>query len=214
MKGNQNRFKKREREIMADEIRETMKEINKRVKEIELEEKITGIKSDFVKSQKIIFGQLTKTKNTRKISTGNLSKLNKNTFLAIKRLQKSFLKSKWSTKEGREEIFNKQYETFSATYDVSKEQYKSIVEVLGSENFRNMGDFRPPSEAVMEVYRNNQKASSADVTNAIGKYSTLSQEARNYIGSNVTRNQMMIEFFIANPDIEGNEAFEEAFKYY
>ena len=55
MKGNQNRFKKREREIMADEIRETMKEINKRVKEIELEEKRTGIKSDFVKSQKIIF---------------------------------------------------------------------------------------------------------------------------------------------------------------
>ena len=214
MKGNQNRFKKREREIMADEIRETMKEINKRVKEIELEEKRTGIKSDFVKSQKIIFGQLTKTKNTRKISTGNLSKLNKNTFLAIKRLQKSFLKSKWSTKEGREEIFNKQYETFSETYDVSKEQYKSIVEVLGSENFRNMGDFRPPSEAVMEVYRNNQKVSSSDVTNAIGKYSTLSQEERKFIGGNVTRNQIMMEYFIANPDIEGNEAFEEAFKYY
>ena len=68
---------------------------------------------NYINEKKQMFADITGTKNKRKVATGNLSKYNKKKLKLIINKQKLYLNSKWSSPEGREEIFEKQYHDFS-----------------------------------------------------------------------------------------------------
>lgn len=207
----QYRISKEQRQQLIGEIKTNMTEINRRFREIQTEERQGGVSSDFIKSQKVSFSQITKSKNKYKFGTGNLQKMSVKNLKALQRLQKNFLKSKYSTKEGRTEIFEKQYATFSDIHDVSKESYKKLVSVLGSKNFRNLGEFRPPSEAIIEYLKDEGFDKEKDVISALTKFDTLPPDARNYIGNNIARSKRMLAYFVNNPSEEGREAYEKCF---
>lgn len=208
---NENRISKEARKALIDKIKTDMTEINRRFKEIQEEERQSGVPSEFINTQRVAFSQLTKTKNKYKFATGNLQKMSVKTLKAIERQQKAFLKSKWSTPEGRAEIFQKQYETFTDTYNVSEENFKIIHKVLGSENFRGLKDEIPPSRAVIEYLQENGFKKRQAVVDAIPKFDTLPPDAKIFIGNNIARSKRMLHYFINNPDKEGREAYEECF---
>lgn len=205
------RISKEERKALIGKIKTDMAEINRRFKEIQEEERQSGVPSEFIKTQRVAFSQLTKTKSKYKFATGNLQKMSVKSLKAIERQQKAFLKSKWSTPEGRAEIFQKQYETFSDTYDVSEENFKIIHKVLGSEAFRGLKDKIPPSRAVIEYLQEEGFNKRQAVADAIPKFDTLPTDAKIFIGNNIARSKRMLHYFINNPDKEGREAYEECF---
>lgn len=209
----ENRISKEARKALIDKIKTDMTEINRRFKEIQEEERQSGVPSEFINSQRVAFSQLTKTKSKYKFATGNLQKMSVKSLKAIERQQKAFLKSKWSTPEGRSEIFQKQYETFSDTYDVSRENFEIIHKVLGSENFRGLKDKIPPSRAVVEYLQEEGFDKKQAVTDAIIKFDTLPTDARIFIGNNIARSKRMLHYFINNPGKEGREAYEECFNF-
>lgn len=205
------RISKEERKALIGKIKTDMAEINRRFKEIQEEERQSGVPSEFIKTQRVAFSQLTKTKSKYKFATGNLQKMSVKSLKAIERQQKAFLKSKWSTPEGRDEIFQKQYETFSDTYNVSEENFKTIHKVLGSENFRGLKDEIPPSRAVVEYLQEEGFNKRQAVVDALPKFDTLPSDALIFIGNNIARSKRMLHYFINNPDKEGREAYEECF---
>ena len=205
------RISKEERKALISKIKTDMAEINRRFKEIQEEERQSGVPSEFIKTQRVAFSQLTKTKSKYKFATGNLQKMSVKSLKAIERQQKAFLKSKWSTPEGRAEILQKQYETFSDTYDVSEENFKTIHKVLGSENFRGLKDEIPPSRAVVEYLQEEGFNKRQAVVDALPKFDTLPTDAKIFIGNNIARSKRMLHYFINNPDKEGREAYEECF---
>ena len=205
------RISKEERKALIDKIKTDMTEINRRFKEIQEEERQSGVPSEFIKTQRVAFSQLTKTKSKYKFATGNLQKMSVKSLKAIERQQKAFLKSKWSTPEGRAEIFQKQYETFTDTYNVSEENFKTIHKVLGSENFRGLKDEIPPSRAVVEYLQEEGFNKRQAVVDALPKFDTLPTDALIFIGNNIARSKRMLHYFINNPDKEGREAYEECF---
>lgn len=205
------RISKEERKALIGKIKTDMAEINRRFKEIQEEERQSGVPSEFIKTQRVAFSQLTKTKSKYKFATGNLQKMSVKSLKAIERQQKAFLKSKWSTPEGRAEIFQKQYETFSDTYNVSEENFKTIHKVLGSENFRGLKDEIPPSRAVVEYLQEEGFNKRQAVVDALPKFDTLPPDALIFIGNNIARSKRMLHYFINNPDKEGREAYEECF---
>ena len=97
---------------LISEIRENFREINARASEIRSEVEETGIRSEFLSNQQSLFRALTNTASKVKFSTGNLSRFNKTRLSDILEQQQLFLNSKWSTPEGREEIRQRQFETF------------------------------------------------------------------------------------------------------
>lgn len=97
---------------LISEIRANFTEINIRASDIKREVEETGIRSEFLSNQQNIFRALTNTVSRDKISTGNLSRFNKTRLNDILEQQRLFLRSKWSTPEGREEIRQQQFETF------------------------------------------------------------------------------------------------------
>lgn len=205
------RISKEERKALIGKIKTDMAEINRRFKEIQEEERQSGVPSEFIKTQRVAFSQLTKTKSKYKFATGNLQKMSVKSLKAIERQQKAFLKSKWSTPEGRAEIFQKQYETFSDTYNVSEENFKTIHKVLSSENFRGLKDEIPPSRAVVEYLQEEGFNKRQAVVDALPKFDTLPSDALIFIGNNIARSKRMLHYFINNPDKEGREAYEECF---
>lgn len=205
------RISKEARQALIGKIKTDMAEINRRFKEIQEEERQSGVSSEFIKTQRVAFSQLTKTKSKYKFATGNLQKMSVKSLKAIKKQQKAFLKSKWSTPEGRAEIFQKQYETFSDTYNVSEENFKTIHKVLGSEAFRGLKDKIPPSRAVVEYFQEEGFDKRQAAVDAIPKFDTLPTDAKIFIGNNIARSKRMLNYFINNPDKEGREAYEECF---
>lgn len=207
----ENRISKEARKTLIDKIKTDMTEINRRFKEIQEEERQSGVPSEFINSQRVAFSQLTKTKSKYKFATGNLQKMSVKSLKAIERQQKAFLKSKYSTPEGRAEIFQKQYETFTDTYEVSRENYKKITKVLGSKAFRGLKEFNVPSDVIIEYLNDNGYDKSQAVVDALPKFSTLPPDAMMFIGHNIARTKKMLDYFINNPDKEGREAYEECF---
>ena len=100
------------RSQLISEIRENFREINVRAAGIRSEVEETGIRSEFLSNQQSIFRALTNTASKVKFSTGNLSRFNKTRLSDILEQQQLFLNSRWSTPEGREEIRQRQFETF------------------------------------------------------------------------------------------------------
>ena len=87
--------------------------------------------TDYIDEKTEMFAQLTNTKNVRKIATGNLSKFNKKKLKLLITRQKQYLGSKWSSPEGREEIFEKQYQTLKNTYKgLTRENVKNFQQFM------------------------------------------------------------------------------------
>lgn len=207
----ENRISKEARKALIDKIKTDMTEINRRFREIQEEERQSGVPSEFISSQKVAFSQLTKTKNKYKFATGNLQKMSAKKLKAIQRLQKAFLKSKWSTPEGRAEIFEKQYATFNDTYTIIKEDYGKLRKVLSSKAFRGLSEYQPPSQAIIEYLQENGWDKSQAVVHALPKFSGLPSDATEFLGKDLARIKRMLDYFIKHPDKEGREAYEECF---
>ena len=207
------RISKEARQALITEIKTNMAEINKRYKELRELERQGGAPLDFINTTISNFREATgKTpKTNRVIPIGNLSDYGTKRLKTLLIQQKKFLKSKWSTPEGRAEIFQKQYETFTDTYDVSTENYKKITKVLGSKAFRGLKEFNVPSDVVIEYLKENGWDKSQAVVDALPKFSTLPPDAITFIGNNIARTKRMLDYFINNPDKEGREAYEECF---
>lgn len=86
---------------------------------------------NYINEKKQMFGVITGTKNKRKVASGNLSKFNKRKLKLIIVRQKQYLQSSWSSPEGREEIFEKQYQSLKNTYsDLSRENLKQFQKFM------------------------------------------------------------------------------------
>lgn len=207
------RISKEARQALINEIKTNMTEINKRYKELRELERQGDAPLDFINTTISNFREATgKTpKTNRVIPIGNLSDYGTKRLKTLLIQQKKFLKSKWSTPEGRAEIFQKQYETFTDTYDVSTENYKKITKVLASKAFRGLKEFNVPSEVIIEYLKENGWDKSQAVVDALPKFSTLPPDAILFIGNNIARTKRMLDYFINNPDKEGREAYEECF---
>ena len=209
----QYRISKEERQMLITEIKTNMTEINKRYKELRELERQGDAPLDFINTTISNFREATgKTpKTNRVIPLGRLTDYGVRRLKTLIIQQEKFLNSKWSTSEGRSEIFQKQYETFTDTYDVSTENYKKIVKVLGSKAFRGLKDFNVPSDVIIEYLKENGWNKSQAVVDALPKFSTLPPDAMMFIGHNIARTKRMLDYFINNPDKEGRDAYEECF---
>lgn len=211
VKKEKTRISKEARKALIDKIKTDMTEINRRFKEIQEEERQTGVPSEFITSQKVAFSEITKAKNKYKFATGNLQKMSVINLKALQRKQKAFLDSKWSTPEGRAEIYKKQYATFNDTITITKEDYDKLRRVLGSKNFRGLSEYQPPSQAIVEYLKENGWNKYQAVVDAVLKFSGLPPEATEFLGKDLARIKRMLDYFIKHPDKEGKKAYEECF---
>ena len=103
--------------------------INERIKTLKEWDESQTI--DYIEEKTAMFAQLTNTKNIRKIATGNLSKFNKKKLKLLITRQKQFLGSKWSSVEGRKEIFEKSYKTLVNTNpNLTRGQLKNFQQLM------------------------------------------------------------------------------------
>lgn len=195
-------------EVLRTYIRNNMKEINKRADLLRTAEEISGIKSDFLDTQNELFKAITKTKNVKKIATGNLSKFNKSRLLKLLQKQDTFLKSKWSTIEGRKEIFEKQYNSLKERYpQLTKNQYENIQRFFQSNDklFNQLQEQAYlSSEQIVEMV--SEEYSDEDLLNQFEKLGRLSSKQLNNIKQGHFR--VMIKDMIDN-GLSEDEAYEK-----
>lgn len=195
-------------EALRTYIRNNMKEINRRADLLRAAEEMSGIKSDFLDTQNELFKAITKTKNVKKIATGNLSKFNKARLMKLLQKQDTFLKSKWSTIEGRKEIFEKQYNSLKERYpQLTKGQYESIQRFFQSNNklFNQLQEQAYlSSDQVVEMI--SEEYSDEDLLNQFEKLGRLSSKQLNNIKQGHFR--VMIKDMIDN-GLSEDEAYEK-----
>ena len=112
--------------------------------------------TEYIEEKTAMFAQLTNTKNVRKIATGNLSKFNKKKLKLLITRQKQYLGSKWSSPEGREEIFEKQYQTLKNTYKgLTRENVKNFQQFMAerTEYVKEIQNQFLPSSNLMDLSR-------------------------------------------------------------
>lgn len=139
----------KKRQLRADmirEIRQNMQEVNRRVQEYKDEIKERNLReSDFLKTQYTLFRDLTNTKSKNRIATGNLSRMNKRDLGLLLQQQERFLKSPWSTKEGRHNIDIQRRATLRRKgWELTEDQYDAYVAMVTSdtaEKLRYLGTF-------------------------------------------------------------------------
>lgn len=195
-------------EALRTYIRNNMKEINRRADLLRADEEMSGIKSDFLDTQNELFKAITKTKNVKKIATGNLSKFNKARLMKLLKKQDTFLNSKWSTIEGRNEIFEKQYNTLKERYpQLTKGQYENIQRFFQS-NDKLFNQLKEQaylaSDNIVELI--SEEYSVEDLLNQFEKLGRLSSEQLNNIKQGHFR--VMIKDMIDN-GLSEDEAYEK-----
>ena len=126
--------------------------------------------TDYIEEKTAMFAQLTNTKNVRKIATGNLSKFNKKKLKLLITRQKQYLGSKWSSVEGRKEIFEKSYKTLLNTHpDLTRQQLKNFQQLMS--DLPQIGNELKeqnylPSNQLIEIAKN---YNSADIVQAFSE---------------------------------------------
>ena len=111
---------------------------------------------DYINEKKQMFADITGTKNKIKVASGNLSKYNKKKLKLIINKQKLYLNSKWSSPEGREEIFEKQYQTLKNTYmGLTRENVKNFQKFMAerTEYVTEIENQFLPSSNLMDLTR-------------------------------------------------------------
>lgn len=107
--------------------------------------------------------------------------------LAIHSIDK-FLYSKWATKEGREEIYNKRLATFRLSkkeggrYGLTKKDTLKLFDVFASDVYHKLRQkFDLDSEQIIDIIRHAKKASSREIIDAMrnaGKSKNFDSQAR------------------------------------
>ena len=116
---------------------------------------------DYIEEKNAMFASLTKTKNIDRyknirVASGNLSRMNKKQIKKIIIKQKQYLNSKWSSPEGREEIFEKQYHTLKNTYmGLTRENVKNFQKFMAerTEYVTQIQNQFLPSSNLMDLTR-------------------------------------------------------------
>lgn len=119
-----------------------------RTKVPEVDEKLralfaAGEADDFVKAQRSKFRALSDTKSRKKMSIGNLSKMNMRQLQDYTHILDLTLKSKWMSEEGRNEIWQKQHDALLRRgYDLTREEHKTFSQIMNSREMQEMIESR------------------------------------------------------------------------
>lgn len=144
--------------------------VNERIKTLKEWDESETI--NYIEEKTAMFAQLTNTKNIRKIATGNLSKFNKKKLKLLIIRQKQFLGSKWSSVEGRKEIFEKSYKTLLNTNpDLTRQQLKNFQHLMA--DLPQIGNELKeqnylPSNQLIEIAKNYSSADIVQVFSEMG----------------------------------------------
>jgi len=159
------KFASKKRAELSALIKTNIAEMNRRISELRKEGDAAANK--WVEKEYSKFKALTKTASKTKLATGLSRKVNGKTvnmkkadMVILLEQMEYFLASPWSTKEGREELIKKSYETFKTRYKANKDlefsEYLNIREFFGAlaENkiFREMAERNGfGSESIKEI---------------------------------------------------------------
>lgn len=192
---------------LIEAIRSNMAEINERVEELRNEVAETGIKSDFLSNQLNIFRALTKTKSKKRVATGNLSRFNKMKLNDILEQQKKFLNSKWSTKEGRQEIDARRRQSFrNRGYDLTDEQYNIFTRLMSDDTLSQLREQKLlDSWQVLDVVYDNDPANKQKVMDSID----FINENLDYTKMESYEIKQIMEGYITGIDIETLDVYQK-----
>lgn len=132
---------------LKKEIRKNLKEINRRYKAGDTD----GL--DFFKRYREYFKELTGTesKSQSTIALGKLSKYSLSTLSKINKIQKDFLKSSWSTVEGREAIIAKAFDTFEGRHSgATKSSFLKMIDLLNNDTIQRLREIKGLSSSQIE----------------------------------------------------------------
>lgn len=152
---------------LYNKVKENFVEINNRFKEVGME----GLQDyNIFLEYREKFGQVTSTqnKNLLKINSGRISKASKSKLNDILQVQQKFLRNAWTTEQGRQNILDNAYATFSKkNKEISEHDFLRLINVLESDAFSMLKDVKNISSDVIVAL---QRQSSLDkVISAIDK---------------------------------------------
>ena len=156
--------RKSEKQKLVERIRRK----NERVQRLYASTNRSGEAEGFLKTQRQKFGAITKTKNPSKIALGSLNKMSLSRLKLLEHQQDLFIKSKWSTKKGRAEIAQKQYETMTDLgYELSKKEFKIMRKLFGDDDIQELRDMKNFSSDAIISFVENTKNSFDEIKSAV-----------------------------------------------
>lgn len=196
------------RKQLIEAIKKMNKEINRRYKTFEASE---DEGSDFFTNQKEMFKMLTGTKSEKRIATGNLSRFNLKRLTDIYTTSKNFLNSKWSTTEGREEIYKKRKDTLRQHgYDLTDQQYDTFLSLMSNEKIKAILDAKLlPSDQVLELTMDdNDKEKILKMANIISD----ELDSTKFYNLNGSDMEELLEVLMWDTDYENNAIYQKVRK--
>lgn len=149
-----------DRQKMLDEIKRNAKIINNRYDESLLN---NYMKSDFFTGQVDKFNTIMGTNRTYRPDFSKANKLSDTQLSDLLHQQELFLNSKWSTKKGRKEIEEKQYNTMKKNYPgLTKKGFKLIQQLLSDDG--SIAELREKKQLSSEQIIDIAKRSDFDVS--------------------------------------------------
>ena len=141
-----------------NKIKDMFKLINIRYKNFE---QSGEVESNFFDNYRERFKALTKTKSQDKIATGNLSRMSYKQLDNIINTAESFLWSKFSTKEGRDEIKRKKVDSLrQGGYDLTEKQFDVFVSIMSNPSFKDLLEQKVlDSDQILEAVMDNNNSS-------------------------------------------------------
>lgn len=123
------------RERLKDEIKTNIKKVKEVLDELES----THIADDWVDKERVKYLKLMRGKGFNHYTDIDLNAMGTTVLDDLNENLKMTIKSKWSTAEGREEIFQKQQETFKQHgYDLSRDELKVFANVINSNELQRL----------------------------------------------------------------------------
>ena len=138
-------------------IKDMFKLINIRYKKFE---QSGEVESDFFDNYRERFKALTKTESKDKIATGNLSRMSYKQLDNIINTAESFLWSKFSTKEGRDEIKRKKLDSLrQGGYDLTEKQFDVFVSIMSNPSVKDLLEQKVlDSDQILEAVMDNNNS--------------------------------------------------------
>ena len=196
------------RKQLIEEIKKMNEEINRRYKAFEASEEDD---SDFFANQREKFKMLTGTKSEDRIATGNLSRFNLKKLTDIYTTSKRFLYSKWSTTEGREEIYRKRKETLKQHgYDLTDQQYDTFLSLMKNDNVYSIlqASLLPSDQIISLTMDDNNKEKILKMADIIADKLDSTKFSKLDPGDV----EMLLEVLMNDPDYENNAIYQKVRK--
>ena len=136
------------------------------------------------------FIKLTGTKGKKAgVATGNLSRMNKKQLNIILNYQKKFFANPYTSKEKREKIFKQAQESTKKKYDMTSDQYTSMLELFSDVLATKFSKF-VPSEMIVETAKKGGK--SDDLKLIFNIFNEYSFDTKNDFDFNANKLQSLI----------------------